>query len=289
MRVESKKGMKEIAAQTITETVANLCQEANFALPEEVVAALAQASEEEPSAAGREVLEQLLENARLAQRERLPLCQDCGFTVIFLEVGQDLHITGGYLYDAIQEGVRQGYRTGYLRKSIVRQPIFNRINTGDNTPAVIHTEVVPGDQLHIKLLPKGGGSENMSAMIMLTPADGEKGVADFVVQTVERAGPNPCPPLIVGVGIGGTTDKVTYLAKKAIARRIDEANADPQLAAFERELLQRINALGVGPVGFGGRTTALAVHVETYPAHIASLPVAVNLQCHSARMKEAVL
>jgi len=281
--------MKEIAAQTITETVANLCQEANFALPADVLAALVRASEEEPSAAGREVLQQLLENARLAEGERRPLCQDCGFAVIFLEIGQDLHISGGYLYDAVQEGVSQGYRAGYLRKSIVRQPILNRSNTGDNTPAVIHAEVVPGDQLRIKVLPKGGGSENMSAMAMLTPADGEKGVADFVLRTVERAGPNPCPPLIVGVGIGGTADKVTYLAKMALTRRVGEPNPDAQLAAFERELLERINALGIGPGGFGGRVTALAVHVETYPAHIASLPVAVNLQCHSARLKEAVL
>jgi fumarate hydratase subunit alpha len=206
-----------------------------------------------------------------------------------MEIGQDVHVTGGYLYDAVQEGVRQGYREGYLRKSIVRLPVFNRANTGDNTPAVIHADIVTGDELHIKILPKGGGSENMSAMIMLTPADGEKGVADFVVRTVEKAGPNACPPLIVGVGIGGTSDKVTYLAKKAITRRIGEPNADPKLAAFENELLQRINALGIGPVGFGGRFTALAVHVETFPAHIASLPVAVNLQCHSARLKEAVL
>jgi fumarate hydratase subunit alpha len=282
--------MREIAAQSITDTVARLCQEANFDLPEDVLAAFRRAAEEEPSPAGREALRQLVANAELARRERWPLCQDCGLAVVMLEIGQDAHVTGGYLYDAVHEGVRQGYREGFLRKSAVRQPILDRRNTGDNTPAIIHAEIVPGDQLRILVMPKGAGSENKSALAMLTPADGEQGVADFVVRTVENAGASACPPMvIVGVGIGGTTDKVTYLAKKALARPLGQPNPDPGIAAFERELLDRVNATGIGPAGFGGRTTALAVHVETFPAHIASLPVAVNIQCNSARTKEAVL
>ena len=281
--------MREIESARITETVARLCQEANFDLGEDVLDSLKRASDEEESPLGRQVLEQILGNASIAREERAPICQDCGTAVVFLEVGQDAHITGGDLYAAVEEGVRQGYEQGYLRKSIVRQPYSARINTKDNTPAIIHMEMVEGDRLHITVMPKGGGSENMSRLAMLTPAKGRQGVIDFIVKAVEEAGSNPCPPVIVGVGIGGTADKATILAKKALLRRVGEPHADPEIAELEREILERVNSLGIGPQGFGGRITALAVHAEVFPSHIASLPVAVNLQCHAARHKEAVL
>lgn len=281
--------MREISADTITQSVARLCQEANFLLGEDVLDALRQAREAEESPLGREVLNQLLENADIAAREHFPLCQDCGTTVVFLEAGQDVHVIGADLYAAVDEGVRQGYAQGYLRKSIVRQPFSARVNTQDNTPSVIHTEIVPGDRLRIVVLPKGGGSENMTRLAMLKPAEGRDGVIQSVVRAVAEAGSNPCPPVIVGVGIGGTADKAMVLAKKALLRKVGEPNPEPELAELERDLLSRVNALGIGPAGFGGRTTALAVHVEVFPTHIASLPVAVNLQCHSARHKEAVL
>lgn len=281
--------MREISADTITQSVARLCQEANFLLGEDVLDALRQAREAEESPLGREVLNQLLENADIAAREHFPLCQDCGTTVVFLEAGQDVHVIGGSLYAAVDEGVRQGYAQGYLRKSIVRQPFSARVNTQDNTPPVIHTEIVPGDRLKIVVLPKGGGSENMTRLAMLKPAEGRDGVIQSVVRAVAEAGSNPCPPIIVGVGIGGTADKAMVLAKKALLRKVGEPNPEPEFAELERDLLSRVNALGIGPAGFGGRTTALAVHVEVFPTHIASLPVAVNLQCHSARHKEALL
>ena len=281
--------MREIKAGVITEAVAELCQQANFVLGEDVLAALECARQTEESPLGREVLGQLMENARVAEKEHLPLCQDCGTAVVFLEVGQDAHIVGGDLYDAVEEGVRRGYSQGYLRKSLVSQPFSARVNTGDNTPPMIHTEIVHGNKVKIAVMPKGGGAENMSRLVMLKPADGRQGVVDVVLKTVVEAGANPCPPLIVGVGIGGTAEMAMLMAKKALLREVAEPNTDPEAAELERELLSRINDLGIGPLGFGGRTTALAVHVEVMPTHLASLPVAVNLQCHSARHKEAVL
>jgi len=281
--------MREISSKKITETVARLFQEANFDLGKDVLDSLKRARDKEESPLGRQVLEQILENAKIASGERIPLCQDCGTAVVFLELGQDAHIVDGDLYAAVEEGVRQGYDQGYLRKSMVRQPFSARVNTKDNTPAIIHTEVVSGDNLRITVMPKGGGSENMSRLVVLKPAEWRQCVIDFAVRTVEEAGSNPCPPIIVGVGIGGTADKATILAKKALLRPVGDPNPDPEVAELEREILKRVNSLGVGPQGFGGSTTALAVHVEAFPAHIASLPAAVNLQCHSARHKEAVL
>ena len=238
---------------------------------------------------GREVLDQILENAKVAGERQLPLCQDCGLAVVFLELGQDVHIVGGDLNEAIAEGVRRGYQDGYLRKSAVAQPFSARVNTKDNTPPIIHTTIVPGDRLRLIVAPKGGGSENMSQLAMLKPADGREGVIRFVVDSVRRAGANPCPPIIVGVGIGGTAEKAMWLAKHSLLREVGQPSHDPEVAALEAEILERVNRTGIGPQGFGGLTTALAVHVETFPAHIASLPVAVNIQCHSARHKEAVL
>jgi len=243
----------------------------------------------EESPLGQQTLDQILENAQMAADEQMAICQDCGVAVIYLEVGQDVHVTGGDLYEAVNEGVRQGYDKGYLRKSMVYQPFSARLNTKDNTPAVIHTDIVPGDKLKIIVMPKGGGSENMSRLFMLTPARGRQGIIDSVVQAVNEAGSNPCPPVIVGVGVGGTAETAMSLAKKALLREIGKNNPDTEVAELEKELLERINALGIGPQGFGGRTTALGVHIETFPAHIASMPLAVNLQCHAARHKEAAL
>ena len=281
--------MREIKAKDITETVARLSKEANYYLGEDVVAALKKAREQEESPAGRQILDQLLENAGIAAKEQMPLCQDCGLAVVFVEMGQDAHITGGDLVQAINDGVRKGYAEGYLRKSAVKQPFSARVNTKDNTPAIIHTEIVPGDKLKITIAPKGGGSENMSRFTVLKPAQGRQGVVDFVVNAVDEAGSNPCPPTIVGVGIGGTAEKAMIMAKKALLREVGKPSSDLEVAELEKELLQRINSTGVGPGGVGGRITSLAVHVETFPAHIASLPVAVNIQCHSARHKEAAL
>jgi fumarate hydratase subunit alpha len=281
--------VKEIRAKQITETIAQLCVESNFYLGKDVLAALRAYRETEVSPVGREVLDQILENAEIARDEQMPLCQDCGLTVVFLELGQDAHVIGGGLNDAVNEGVRQGYRDGYLRKSMVDQPFSARTNTKDNTPAVIHTTIVPGDQLKITVAPKGGGSENMSQLAMLKPADGREGVIDFVVESVRKAGANPCPPIIVGVGVGGSAEKTVWLAKHSLLRTVGEVNPDSELAALEAEILERVNRIGIGPQGFGGHTTALAVHIETFPCHIASMPVAVNIQCHSARHKEAVL
>jgi len=281
--------MKEIEASAITQAVARLCQQVNFGLGEDVLSALKQAQQTEQSPLGREVLSQLIENARIAKEERLPLCQDCGTAVVFLEIGQETHITGGDLYAAVEEGVRQGYAQGYLRKAMVSQPFSSRLNTKDNTPPVIHMEIVPGDRLKIAVMPKGGGAENMSRLAMLMPNDGREGIIDLVVRTVDDAGGNSCPPLIIGLGIGATAEKAMLMAKKALLRKVAEPNPDPEIAELEKEILARVNALGIGPLGFGGGTTALAVHAEVMPTHIVSLPVAVNLQCHSARHQEAVL
>jgi fumarate hydratase subunit alpha len=281
--------MKEIQAEAVTQTIARLCQEANFSLGEDVLSALRRAGDNEASEVAQQVLLQILENADIAAAERIPLCQDCGAVVIFLDVGQDVHIVGGDLYTAIEEGVRIGYDKGYLRKSMVKRPFSARINTRDNTPPIIHTRIVPGEQLKITVAPKGGGSENMSRFAVLKPAQGRQGVIDFVVNAVDEAGGNPCPPVIVGVGIGGTAEKAMALAKIALLREVGKSSPDSEVAELEAEILKRVNALGIGPQGFGGRTTALAVHIETFPSHIASLPVAVNLQCHSARHKEEML
>ena len=281
--------MRELDVNDITGTVARLSIEANYFLPQDVIESLQRSLAIEESDVGKDVLEQLLQNARIAENEKMPICQDCGLTVVFLEIGQDVHLVGGDLYAAVNEGVRQGYKEGYLRKSIADPPIFDRPNTKDNTPAVIYTDIVPGDRVKITVVPKGGGSENMSALGMLTPSQGEKGVIDFVVRTVEKAGSNPCPPIIVGIGIGGTSDRAMLLAKKALLRPVGRRNEDPKFAELESKILEAVNDLGIGPQGLGGRVTALAAHIETAGAHIASLPVGVNLQCHAARHKEAVL
>jgi fumarate hydratase subunit alpha len=276
--------MREIHVSQITEAVRDLSVQANTRLGEDVVQAFKRALETEESPTGKEILERLLENAEIARTESIPMCQDTGFAVIFAEIGQDVHLTGGDFRSAVEEGVRRGYGEGYLRKSICHP--FTRKNTGDNTPAIVHTEIVPGDRVKLTFAPKGGGSENMSRVTMLTPAVGIQGVKDFVVQRVKESGPNPCPPTIVGVGIGGTFEVAAQLAKKALLRPLGEPNPDPELAALEADWLQSVNGLGIGPQGLGGRTTSLGVHVEMMPCHIASLPVAVNIQCHAARHKE---
>jgi fumarate hydratase subunit alpha len=281
--------MREIKAAEITKTVSTLCQEANFGLGEDVLTALKKALKTEESPLGREVLTQLIENAGVAGDERVALCQDCGTAVVFLEIGQDVHVSGGDLYAAVEEGVRLGYDQGYLRKAMVKQPFSARINTKDNTPPVIHTEIVPGDSLKIMVMPKGGGAENMSKLAMLLPNDGKEGIINTVVRAVEEAGGSACPPLVIGVGVGGTSEKAMLLAKKALLRKVGQPSPDPEIAALEKDILAKVNELGIGPMGFGGSTTALAVHVEVSPTHIVSLPVAVNLQCHSARHKEAIL
>ncbi len=281
--------MREIDCQQITETVSKLFQEACVYLPEDVLAAIKRARENEESPVARDVLDRILENTKIASKEKLPLCQDTGTAVVMLKLGQEVHITGGDLYSAVNEGVRQGYEKGYLRKSMVFQPYSARVNTRDNTPAVIYTDIVPDDKLRIIAMPKGGGAENMTRLAMLSPSQGHQGIIDFVVKAVDEAGSNPCPPVIVGVGIGGTAEQTLMLAKKALLREVGKSNPDAEFAELEKEILKRINNLGIGAMGYGGRTTALAVHVEVFPAHIASLPVAVNLQCHSARHKEATL
>ncbi|MGC8839054.1 MAG: fumarate hydratase [Anaerolineae bacterium] len=281
--------MREIQASDVADAVARLCVEANYHLGEDVLEALKRALEQEESPVGREILAILLENARLAAEGVAPLCQDCGVAVVFVELGQDVHIVGGDLHAAIEEGVRRGYKEGYLRKSMVRQPFSARVNTGDNTPPVVYMDVVPGDRLRLTVAPKGAGSENMSALAMLKPADGRAGVVDFVVRTVDRAGANPCPPIVVGVGVGGTAERAMLLAKRALLREVGKPHPDPEVADLEREILARVNDLGIGPQGLGGRITALAVHVETMPCHMGSLPVGVNIQCHAARHKEVVL
>ncbi len=275
--------MKTIHSDAIVSAVADLCQRAAFDLPADVRQALERAKASEESPLGLSILGQLTENADLAARERVPMCQDTGVAVYFVELGSEVRIEGGSLAEALAEGTRRGYTEGYLRMSIVKDPLFERVNSKTNGPPVVHVEPVTGEGLKITLAPKGGGSENMSAMAMLKPLVGKEGVADFVVDTVRRAGGNPCPPIIVGVGLGGNFEMAPYLAKKALLREVGSVHPNPQYAAFERELLAKVNATGVGPQGLGGRTTALAVHIEAAPCHIASLPVAVNLNCHAAR------
>ena len=273
--------MRELDAAQIVQTVKRLCIEANCQLPGDIKTCIENAHADEPWGQAKEILERIIENYQIAGKENQPICQDTGAACVFLKIGQDLHINGN-LEEAVNEGVRQGYTEGYLRKSIVRDPL-DRVNTGDNTPAMLYTELVPGEQIEITVAPKGFGSENMSKIAMLRPSDGLQGVKDFVIKTVEEAGPNPCPPIVVGVGIGGTFDKAAYLAKKALLRPVDVPNDDEFYAELEEELLNEINNLGIGPQGFGGRTTALAVNIEKYPTHIAGLPVAVNINCHVTR------
>ena len=279
--------MREINASLITETVKKLCVEANCHLTRDIKDSIKLSHEKEDWPQAREILERIIENFEIADNTNMPVCQDTGVACVFLKVGQDLHIIGD-LSEAVNEGVRLGYKEGYLRKSVVGDPL-NRVNTGDNTPAMIYYDIVPGDKLEITVAPKGFGSENMSKIAMLRPSDGIDGVIDFVCKTVESAGPNPCPPIVVGVGIGGTFDKAAYLAKRALIRSVDVRNENPFYANLEQTLLEKINSLGIGPQGFGGRTTALAVNIETFPTHIAGLPVAVNINCHVTRHKTEVL
>jgi fumarate hydratase subunit alpha len=279
--------MREINISQITTAIRDLCIKANTHLGEDVLEAFNKAIELEVSPTGKDILEKLLENARIAREEEIPICQDTGFAVVFVELGQEVHLVGGDLKEAINEGVRQGYQEGYLRKSICHP--FTRKNTGDNTPAVIHIDIVPGERVRLIVAPKGGGSENMSRVTMLTPAVGMEGVKDFVVQRVKESGANPCPPIIVGVGIGGTFETAALLAKRALLRPLGSQNPNTELASLEAQLYEEINALGIGPQGLGGRITSLAVHVAMIESHIASLPVAVNIQCHAARHKEVEL
>jgi fumarate hydratase subunit alpha len=281
--------MKTITTQQITEAVRQLCMDVSYDLPQDVEAALEQGLAKEESSFGKYCLEQIIHNCHLAREHRQAMCQDTGIAVVYLYIGQDVHITGGSLADAVNEGVRQGYEDGYLRKSVVEEPLFERMNTGDNTPAVMHMEIVPGDQLRIMVVPKGAGSENMGAMKMLKPADGLEGAKQFILDTVRNAGGNPCPPIVVGIGVGGSMEKAPMLAKQALTREIGSRNPNPLYAKLEEELLEAINNMGIGPQGLGGRVTALAVHIEYYPTHIAMLPVAVNINCHAARHKEVVL
>ena len=279
--------MREITAAKITEVVKRLCVEANCYLPGDMKTCIEDCHAQETWPQAKEILERIIENYNIANEKHQPICQDTGVACVFLKIGQELHIEGD-ITEAVNEGVRQGYTEGYLRKSVVRDPL-DRVNTGDNTPAMLYFELVPGDKLEITVAPKGFGSENMSQIKMLRPSDGLQGVKDFVKKVVEEAGPNPCPPIVVGVGIGGTFDKAAYLAKKALMRSVDVRNEKPFYAQLEAELLEEINALGIGPQGFGGKTTALAVNIEEYPTHIAGLPVAVNINCHVTRHKTEVL
>jgi len=274
--------VREISTTLIIEKIRDMCIEANNLLPKDISDRITACFENEPWAPAKDTLGKLLENIDIARNEKMPLCQDTGMACVFLELGQEVHVVGGDLYEAVHEGVRQGYKEGYLRSSVVKDPL-RRKNTGDNTPAVITTDIVPGDKLTITVGPKGFGSENMSRLAMYPPSAGEKGIKDFVVETVKIAGSNPCPPVVVGVGIGGTFDRVALLAKKALMRSTDIRNPNKYYSDMEMELLERINQLGIGPQGFGGKTTALAVNIETFPTHIASLPVAVNINCHVTR------
>ena len=281
--------MHIVEAKKITEEVKRMALEAAYFLPEDVFKSLKFSREAEKWSLARDTLDQIIENAEIAKNTNSPMCQDTGMAVLFIKIGQEVKIEGGFIGDAINEGVRQAYSEGYLRKSVVKDPVYNRVNTKDNTPAVIHYEIVPGDKLHIMFAAKGFGSENMSRLAMLKPSDGIEGIKKFILETVELAGSNPCPPIVVGVGIGGTVDKVTLIAKKALMRAFDSYNPDPFYADLEKEMLEKINALGIGPQGYGGKTTALRVMVETYPTHIAGLPVCVNINCHATRHKEVEL
>lgn len=280
--------MKEINVSKITEVVKNMCIDANYYLTHDVKEKIESAYKQEKWPMAKEILEKILTNIDIAKKEEMPICQDTGMACVFVEIGQDVHIIGGNLKDAINEGIRQGYNEGFLRKSVVMDPL-DRINTMDNTPAIIYYDIVEGDKLKIKVAPKGFGSENMSQLKMLKPADGLEGIKDFVLKVVKEAGPNPCPPIVVGIGIGGTFDKAANLAKKALVRPLNEKNNNEFYANLEKELLKEVNELGIGPQGFGGKTTALAVNIETYPTHIAGLPVAVNINCHVTRHAEIEL
>ena len=279
--------MREIHVDEIRDNVAQICIDAAYNLSEDVLTAFDRAIETETSPAAREIIELLKENARIAKDEHIPICQDTGIAIFFVEIGQDLRIKNGFIVDAINEGVRKGYKEGYLRKSVV-DPI-TRKNTGDNTPAIVYTELVPGDKLKISFMPKGAGSENMSVIRMLRPTDGVEGIRNFVLECVQKAGANPCPPVVIGVGIGGSFEKAALLAKKALLRPVGSPNPKLELASLEETLLKTVNKTGIGPEGFGGKVTAMAVHVESFPCHIASLPVAVNINCHAARHKTIIL
>ena len=280
--------MKTININEIIKTVKELSIEANYYLPNDVKEAIEEAEKNEKWPIANNILNKILENSQIAAAEKMPICQDTGMACVFVDIGQDVHITGGSLEEAINEGVRQGYAEGFLRKSVVKDPI-HRVNTNDNTPALIYYNMVPGDKVKITVAPKGFGSENMSRIAMLKPSDGLEGVKNFVLETVRMAGPNPCPPIVIGVGIGGSFDKAAYLAKKALIRPVNENNTDEFYSNLEKELLEEVNKIGIGPQGFGGKTTALALNIETYPTHIAGLPVAVNINCHATRHKERVL
>lgn len=280
--------MREVHINKITETVKKLCIDTNYYLSEDIRKRLEEAKTNENFPIAQSIIDILIENADIAKNEQRPMCQDTGMAVIFIEIGQEVHVVGGSLQDAIHEGVRQGYKEGYLRKSVVADPI-ERLNTKDNTPAIIYYDIVPGDDFKITVAPKGFGSENMSQIKMLKPSDGVKGIKDFVLKVVRDAGPNPCPPIVLGIGIGGTFDKAAFLAKKALLRSTSERNSNPFYADLENELLNAINDMGIGPQGFGGKTTALAVNIETYATHIAGLPVAVNINCHATRHGQAYI
>lgn len=280
--------MREIQCSKITEVIRKLCIEVNEHLPEDVKCAIKTARKEEDGEIAKGILDNIIENYEIADRENVPICQDTGMAVVFMEIGQDVHITGGDLTECVNEGVRQGYTDGYLRKSVVKDPI-RRGNTGDNTPAILYTEIVPGEQIKITVGPKGFGSENMSRIMMFKPSAGLEGIKDFIIETVRFAGPNPCPPMVVGVGIGGTFDRCALLAKKALMRPLGSSNKDPFYADLEKELLLKINSLGIGPQGLGGRTTAIGLNIETFPTHIAGMPCAVNINCHVTRHKTEVI
>ena len=281
--------MRKIEAEIIKKKVKELFLRANYHIGEDVLNALKEAREGEVSEVGCSVLDMLIENYKIASREEIAICQDTGLAVLYVEMGQEAYIIGGNFREAVNEGVKEAYMEGYLRKSIVDDPVFARKNTGTNTPAIIYTDIVPGDKIKFMVTPKGFGSENMSALAMMKPADGPEGIKNFVVDTIRKAGPNPCPPTIVGVGIGGTADKVLVIAKKALFRKIGEHHQDERYAQMEKEILEQINNLGIGPAGLGGRTTALAVNIEYTPTHIAGMPVAVNVCCHAARHAEGIL
>lgn len=281
--------MREVSVNTIRDIVKELCIEANYYISDDIKDELINSNKKEKFEIAKEVLSKIIENDDIAKKEDMPICQDTGMACIFLDIGQDVHFVDGNLEEAINEGVRRGYKDGYLRKSIVKDPVLNRVNTKDNTPAIIYYNIVEGDKVKITVSPKGFGSENMSKIAMLKPSDGIEGVKKFILKTVEEAGPNPCPPMVVGVGIGGTFDKVALLAKKALLRPINERNKNDDYANLEEELLKDINSLGIGPQGFGGLTTALGINIETYPTHIAGMPVAVNISCHVTRHKERVI
>ena len=280
--------MREIKASTITDVIERLCVEANQVLPQDIKDAISTCRSQEDGDIACGILDNIIENYQIAENEQVPICQDTGMACVFLEIGQDVHITDGDLTEAVNEGVRRGYTKGYLRKSVVKDPV-RRGNTGDNTPAMLYTEIVPGEQIKVTVGPKGFGSENMSAIRMFKPSAGIQGIKDFIIETVETAGPNPCPPMVVGVGIGGTFDKAALLAKKALMRPVDTSNPDPYYADLEKEMLQKINELGIGPQGFGGRTTAIGLNIETMPTHIAGMPCAINISCHVTRHKTEVI